>query len=200
MAGQFAPGAGHDFTQANASRRPDFIDNVINGLGVVRAPSTVETLQNVNPSALTAGHVFIVIKNVAETSNRSPWAFGTSASQDHYAFTDNSVYCGIGSTTRRTIGDPTPLLAAWRVVEVVTTSSEWTYRLDGATTGTGVFFTTATNTVAFKSSCVISGFADTNGWGNGDIAGVYIFSAKLSSGDRTLMVSYLNNRFALSIS
>lgn len=194
MAGQVAPGAGHDFTQTGAdSLKPIYKENIVNGVGVARFDGSTESLANVNPSALTAAHLWMVINVVAEQTATGVWQFGTSASTDHYAFTDGNIYDGACSTTRRNVGNPVPSLQAWRVVEVVSVSGEWTYKLDGTQ-----LFTTATNTVALNTNCKLGV------WGTlekaCDIAGVYLFSAKLSAGDRTLMVNYLNSRFGLSIS
>lgn len=197
LAGEVAPGSGHDFTQSTVGLKPTYKASILNGLGIARFDGTDDSLQNVNPSALTAAHLWMVIKVATETAATGMWQFGTSGSTDHFAFTDNNIYDGACSTTRKTVGNPTPALVAWHVVEVVSISGEWTWRLNGATTGAGEFFTTATNTVGISTNCKLGT------WGTleraCDIAGVYLFSAKLTT-DRATMVTYLNDRFALSIS
>lgn len=189
MAGQVAPGAGHDFSRA--SGQPIYKDNIINGLGVARF--TNQILENVDPSALTAAHLFMVVKMVTEGTATGPWKWGTSASADHYAFTDGNIYDGSLSNTRRTVGNPTPLLTDWRVVEIISTGTEWTFNLDGTQ-----LFTTGTNTVGITSSCKLG----TNGSNTKDydFAGGYLCSAKLSGADRTSLIAYINSRFGRSSS
>lgn len=199
MAGQEAPGAGHDFTQAIGASQPQYKASILNGLGVVRFDGSDDRLENVNPSALTAAHLFMVIKVVSETSATGVWQFGTSGNTDHYAFTDGEIYDGAASNTRRNPGNPTLALTDWRVVEVTSVSGAWDYLLDGAHGfASGDTLPTASNTVALNTNCKIGV------WGTlekaCDIAGVYVFSAKLSAPNRTLMVNYLNDRFGLSIS
>lgn len=208
LTGQVSPGTGHNWGQATSTSRPTYLSNQINGLGVAHFDITggaggADWMDGVNPHALTAVHFFIVMKMPSDPPGTSQiaWAFGTDTSNpDAVPFTDSTIYAGPFSNARKTPGNPTPSLAAWRVYEVVSTSSEWTWRIDGATTGAGVFFTTATNSVAILTNCVLGADANGANWKNEDIAGIYIFSAKLSSGDRTTMVNYLNTRFGLSIS
>lgn len=195
LAGQVAPGTGHDFTQAGALR-PTFKTNILNGLAVAQFDGS-DFWENVDPSALTAAHVFLVIKKTnGDTNLCFPWRFGTSASINAYPDpgSANKIFDGTCSTTRRDCGDPAPTLAAWRVVEVVSTSSEWTYLLDGTQ-----LFTTGTNTVAIRSSCALGHWAGGGGGLVGQIAGCYFFSAKLTT-DRATLITYINSRFGLSIS
>lgn len=204
LTGQVAPGVGHNWGQATSGNRPTYLDNQINGLGVANftvAGANSDWMDGVNPSALTAVHFFIVIKIPTDppATVQVPWALGTdSGNPDVYPFTSGSILAGVFSNARKTVGDPAISLAAWRVVEVVSVSGEWTWRIDGATSGTGVYFTTAVNTEAELVNCVLGG--DSNGQNNAneDIAGIYIFSAKLTT-DRADMVTYLNDRFALSM-
>lgn len=207
LTGQVAPGAGHNFVQATGVSQPTYLANQINGAGIANfavAGANSDWMNGVAADLLTAVHFFIVIRIPTDPplTAQIAWAFGTDTLPDAYPFTDSSIYAGPFSTTRRTIGDPAISLAAWRVVEVISTSSEWTWRIDGATSGTGVFFTTGTNTVGVLgsgSSCHLG--SDRNGanWANIDLAGIYICSAKLTA-DRAAMVSYINTRFALSMS
>jgi hypothetical protein len=196
LTGQVAPGAGHDWGQTDANEKPTFKTNVINGLGAALFGPT-DHMSDVNPSALTAAHWFLVIQNILPTSATCPWRFGTSASSDTYALSaDNKIYCGVFSSTRRDCGDPAPPLTDWHCIEVVSTSSEWTCKLDG-----NQLFTTATNTVASPNPCTLAANTSTGSlvWNNGYMAGIYICSAKLDSTERGQMVNYLNSTFDLSI-
>lgn len=204
LTGQVAPGAGHNWTQAVAGNKPTYLANQLNGAGVAdfSSATAVDHLTALNPSALTAVHAFIVVKSDDDPPGVSkiPWVFGTSGTKDTYPHTDSVIYQGPFSSTRRTIGDPAIALTSWRVVEVVSTATKYEFRIDGATSGTGVFFTSGTNTVAVLSACWLgSNVSGANGW-DGQIAGDYIFSAELSGGDRTSVIDYINTRFGLSSS
>jgi hypothetical protein len=193
LTGQFA---GKNFTGSGATR-PTFKANILNGLGVANFSS--QSMTGPDASALTAGQIFIVLKadnDPGLSDGSTPEAFGTDSNPDLWPFTDGKVYMGAGrASTRFATGtNPTPSLAAWRVLEVVTTSTEYTVLLDGSSIGT-----TATNTVGFANPLTLGAMPAVKFWA-GQTAGGYIFSAKLSSGDRTSMVNYLNTRFGLSIS
>ena len=200
LTGQVAPGAGHNFTQGTLANRPTYKANQLNGLGIADFLNGVDAdyMIGVDPSALTAAHLFIVIKADADPPGTSivPWKFGTSASPDHYPFTDSKFYCGACSTSRRDCTNPAAALTSWRVVEVISTATEYTVKLDGTQ-----LFTSGTNTVGITNSCVLGASSTTgnNPWA-GEFAGIYLCSAKLSAGDRTDMIGYLNTRFALSSS
>lgn len=189
LTGQFA---GKNFTAAGASR-PIYKTGVLNGLAV--ADYALQGWNGVDASALTAGHILYVVKAANDpgvSGTNQLWRIGTSASLDAYTFTDGIVYMGAGSSTRRTTVNPTVSVAAWRVLEIITTSSEYTVNLDGTQ-----LFTSGTNTVAFSSDLNL-GKAPANTF-TGQGAGLYIFSAKLSSGDRTAVINYINSRFGLSV-
>lgn len=194
LPGQVSPGAGHDFTQGTAANRPTYKAGIVNGVGVARFDGANDFLGGVNPSALTAAHVFMVIKPVVESTVGGMWDFGTSASGNVYVNPgDLLIYDGTCSSVRKVVGAPGMAINVWRVVEVVSISGKWTFRIDGTQ-----IFTTAVNTVGIKTDCQLG--QDNTNERACDIAGLYLFSAELSGGDRTLMVNYLNPRFAKSIS
>jgi hypothetical protein len=64
----------------------------------------------------------------------------------HFPWTDGTISDGIGTTVRKSVGDPGPVLTTPRLYNVVSAPGEWTARLD-----TSVLFTTATNTVGFPA-------------------------------------------------
>lgn len=194
LTGQVSPGTGHNWVTGDPAT---YLTNQINGLGAAQfTAANGDVLLGVNPSALTAAHVFFVAKGFTDSQPGSPWGFGTAANAEHFTFsTDSKIYSAIFSSTRHDCGNPLPPISNWNCAEVVSTSSEWTYLLNG-----NQLFTTGTNTVASPSSCSL-GARDSLGnlrW-NGYYAGLYISSAKLSSANRTLMVNYLNSTFGLSI-
>ncbi len=202
LTGQVSPGSGHNWTQATSVNKPTYSANQLNGLGVlvnIRTPNE-SYMGSVNPSALTAVHFWIVIKRDADIPGtlQVPWTFGTATTigGDPDRYNGDSILCGVFSSVRKNVGDPTASLASWRVVEVVCVSGEFTFNLDGTQ-----LFTSATNTVGIPSNCALGGLSPTVGGftTEAQYAGVYIFSAKITGADRTAMVDYLNDRFGLSI-
>lgn len=194
LTGQFAA---KNFT-SSGTQRPTYKTGILNGMAVADFNSTnSQNMSGPNASALTAGHLFFVLKAANDPgviTQNTPWWIGTDGTNaDIWPFSDGKVYMGAGRTTRFTTNvDPTPSLAAWRVLEVVTTSTEYTVLLDGSTLAT-----TATNTVGFRNGIGL-GTGPSGQFFTGQEAGLYIFSAKLGSTDRGTLISYLNTRFGLS--
>lgn len=188
LTGQISPGTGHNFVAAGCAGLPTYVENVLNGQGVARFNGE-HCLGGVDPSveSLTAAHIFAVVKTDAELVANTMWKFGTDIVNvpDLYNWVDGKIYDSAFSTLRRDCGNPTPVLTDWRVVEIVSTSSEWTYLLDGVQQ-----VTDATNTVGLRTSLILG--ANTTRNLVGHIAGVYIFAQKLTTG-RAAMVDYLND-------
>lgn len=197
LTGQFAA---NNFT-ASGTARPTYLTAILNGEGVGQWDGSSDLMTGVNPSALTAGHLFLLVKVDADpppgVGTSGLWRVGTAAFDDHYPFnTDSKVYMGAGSNTRRTCTNPTLSLADWRLLEIVTTSSEYTVQLDG----TESLFTSGTNTVAFRTDFNLGRGVTSTVWFKGQIAGMYLFSAKLGATDRGTLVSYVNTEFGTSFS
>lgn len=200
LTGQVAPGSGHNWTQSSAGLKPTYKASIINGHGVARFDGTDDEMQDVNPTALTAVHLLAVIKidNDPPAAGKSGlWSFGSGAASEY----PSSVPTNIGETAFRTasfsFSKSGISLAAWRVIEIVSTSSEWNFKLDGTQIGS------TTASFGHQSSGFIrlgrSSPFESN-WLDGDLAGLYLMSAKLSAGNRTAMINYLNSRFGLSAS
>lgn len=141
-------------------------------------------------SALTEGECFILVRGAADPASAGVetglWKFGTSSDADLFPWTNGVVYCGWGSNARKTTSDPATDLEEWNVWNVWSAAGDFGMKLNGS-----AFFSTATNTVAFSSSPELGRSAETaRRWG-GDIAAFWMFDAKLSSGDRTLMEAYM---------
>lgn len=194
-------GGGRNWTQSNASFKPNYKTGILNGLACARGEgfhSSVAQFWN-GPSlaGLTAAHVFCVVKCDTEavgTVDNGLWHLGTdSSSNNHYPWIDNSIYDGTMATARKTVGAHTgQTLTSWRVAEVISTSSEWTFKLDGTQR-----FTTATNTVSGHAAPYLL----RNNGGDaikGYFAGMYLASAKMTT-DRATLIGYINDRFALTV-
>lgn len=197
-------GNGRDMTQTTASLKPTWVSSSanMNNQGAVNfisdGASTFDSLNMPNMSSLTAAEMWIIIRiNNDPPSAQTRGGFmqvGTAAGSTLYPNkTDNNILDSWGSTVRRATGDPTPSLAAIRAYSVITTSSEWTNSLDGTQ-----FFTTATNTVGFLASPILGGNGVDVGM-DGLVGEMLVFSAKLSTTDRTNLKTYLATRYAITI-
>lgn len=195
LTGQFAA---HNFT-STGSNRPIYTTNVLNSLAVsTHTASSLQGWSGVNTLALTAGHGFIVVKinnDPPATDNLGGlWAFGADFIPTLYPNSSGTIVDSFGNHDfGNTVGNPGPTLAAWRVYEVISTSSEWTALLDGSQ-----LFTNASNTVQFKTNSLLGTNSGAQGL-DGQLAGMYLFSAKITGASRTSMVNYLNTRFGLAI-
>jgi hypothetical protein len=136
-------------------------------------------------SAFTAAELFMVWKADADPSVTGAgglWYFGTGGSADVIPFTDGNVYDGFGSSARKDAiaANPTVSLATWNRYSVVTTSAEWTSRINGTQHST-----TATNTVAFHTSCNL-GVSNNPGavFFEGKVHEFVLFSSKLGASER----------------
>lgn len=198
-------GNGRNWTHATSSERPQWQANQINGLAVYNGDHAGNKGWQTGPdmSALTAGHVFAVIKAKADPAGDNGqtglWNFGTDSLSAHVPFTESNVYDDCFSTARKSTGNPTTSLAsAFVLYEIISTSSEWTRKINGATSGND-HFTTATNTVAGPAAPTLL-FSSAAFTSRHKLAGLYIFSAKKTGTDRTDLINYINTRFATSYS
>lgn len=202
LTGQFAPGSGHNWGQSTGSQKPIYKASIVNGHGVARFDGTDDEMTGANPTALTAVHFFAVIKMVSNTpaSGKSgTWSFGTSSNAYPITATPTQISCDSFRNAAHSFSKSGIDVAQWRVVEVVSvqSSGNWIYRLDGTE------LINHTATFAHQSSGFIRVGRDGpfgSNWLDGDLAGMYICSAELSSGNRTSMINYLNTRFGLSAS
>jgi hypothetical protein len=135
-------------------------------------------------TSLTAGEIFILLANDNEI-NQGCWGFGSSGSQSHFTWSSGIWFEDFGRASRVNSGNPAPALTNPIVVNMISASGEWTLNLDNA-----AHYTTATNTVAFRSDPYIgrSPSYDTNM----EIRAVIMYDGKLSAGDRTAVYDYLD--------
>ncbi len=189
-------GNSRDATQSVAADKPTYKTNILNGKPVVRFAASNTEFMNL-PNFLTgfgAGELFLVIKvnnDPPATGSGGVYDFGSEAASSHYPFDDGVIYDEFATTARKTTGNPTPTLAAWRLYNVSSQANEWTSRIDGTQ-----FFTTATNTVGWSTTPKIGGetfFCD------GDIAELLLYSAVLSASDRTAVKTYLAAKYNLTL-
>lgn len=194
-------GGGRNWSQSTASFKPIYKTGILNGLACARGEGFHSSIANfwTGPSlaGLTAAHVFLIAKCDTEavgTNDNGLWNFGTQGNNVFYPWTDNKIYDATMSSARKdNISHTGQALTSWRVLEVISTSSEWTMKLDGTQ-----LFTTGTNTVSGNSAPRLMR-NDSGDALKGYVAGVYIFSAKQTT-DRATLITYINTRFGLSVS
>jgi len=199
IAGQVAPGTGHNWGQSSASLKPTYKAGILNGLGIARFDGSNDEMSDVAVTGLTAAHLSIVVKidNDPPAGGKSGlWLFADAASS--YPRTDVTTQIRDASFRGSSFQDFSKSgidLAQWRVVEVVSTSSQWIYSIDGTVLASiaGSFGNPTVNCILGRAGAFV------NNWLDGDVAGLYICSAKLTT-DRAAMIGYLNSRFGLSAS
>lgn len=186
-----------DFTQATAAAKPTLRGgaSLLNGHYVVEHDGVDDYLDGPNLSALTSGHAFIVVKVDADppgaTGTTGLWTIGTAEHATHFPYTDSTIYDGAMSTARKTVGDPTPSLASWRIYEVRSATNDWEALLDGTS-----LHSTSTNTVGLPTTSYLGrdssyGFKLDGRWA------YFFLSSALSSGDASDMRGWLQTRFGL---
>jgi hypothetical protein len=192
-------GNGNDWDQGTSGHRAVYKTNVVNGRGVARFDGSDDHLEGPDLSSLTAAEVFIVIKidndPPAAQAQTGLWDFSEAGDPNtHFPFNaDSQIYDSFGTTVRKTVGDPTPSLASWRLYNVVSVSGEWTARLDGTQ-----LFTTGTNTVTFIAAPQL-GVSRTGEALDGDLAEFVLFDRELSSAERASIHAYFAERYGLTI-
>jgi hypothetical protein len=149
-------------------------------------------------TSYTAGHIFIVVKvaNDPPSSNVGPavgeWSY-LGGNQSHYPYSDGVIYDNWATSVRKTVGNPTPSLASWRVYEILSKSGNWTAWLDGTQ-----IFNTGTNTVQFGTTpkiAVNSGLSRMEG----NMHEIIFFSRDINSTEIATVKTYLAYWYALTI-
>jgi hypothetical protein len=189
---------GNDATQSVSANRPTVAAADLNGMNVVRFTSA-DTNSFDLPDLLSGaseGSAMAVIKVNADPPGATAdsggllkiGSQGGANGSNHYPFTDNNVYDDFGSTARKSLGNPTPSLASYRILSFHSKASDWRCYIDATS-----FFTTATNTAGFTSSPKIA--TSTNGvtsvYLNGWVAELLICNNFLTDSDRQKLEGYI---------
>jgi hypothetical protein len=189
----------YQFVQSTAAQRPQYLASGLNSLEGVDfdTASADQHFDGVDLSSLTAGEVFIVVKAdddpAPDFDSNALWDLGTSASNNYYPSTDGIIYDGTGSTTRRTVGDISAgALTTYRLINITSTSSEWTFRADGVQE-----FTTGTNTVGFSNNVRLGSFSGSQGF-DGTVMELFVYSAAITDNQRYLLHEYVRTRYGLT--
>lgn len=198
--GDFAPtatdqsGNGRHWTQSGASNTsPKWLDGELNGLAVYDGDHAANNGWDTGPdmSGLTAVHAFMIVKAkddpAGDLGRTGLWNVGTDANSEHIPYTNGLLYSDAFRTTRVDALSHTINLASdYRLLEWISTSSEWTLIINGTET----VHSTGTNTVGcpmLPTLLIASGAL-----GRHRLCGLHIFSNKLTT-DRATLLSYFNN-------
>lgn len=140
--------SGINATMVTPSSKPTFSTTAgpSSGKCISFDPSDIMVLAS-NPITASGATLMTVWRNNADPpgggGNGTPFnGWGSSGSLDHWPYDDGVVYCGFGSTSRKTVGNPVPSLANWNIVTVTSVAGLFKFRVNGTTV-----YTTAANGV-----------------------------------------------------
>lgn len=198
-------------TAANTGQllRPVVRNDTLNGHPSILFNAAGERLRFPKLDSFSEGEIFAVLKigndpGLDEAGN-TLWHLGTGADPTVYPDSGGLIQEGFGSTTRHTI-TPSVDLTSWRIYNVISTPTEFTVNIDSTQE-----YTTGTNTVGFlpAQTASLAGGMLAAGKTAGDettkyalglyVAQILFFSRKLTSTERTAVVQYLSDRYALGI-
>lgn len=156
--------------------------------------------------SLTAVEMFTVVKSL--TSGTPPdgeaggifQVGGANFDAAHYPYGDGDIYDDFGSTSRRRF-TPYSALTSWHCYNVVSTSAEWTAKMNGH-----VEKTDASNLVAWVTATGLDGQAMGTTMrpsgvyfpGHYDVVETIWFDGKLSDAARGTVEAYLAGRFGIT--
>lgn len=182
-------GNGNHETVLAGYQLPRLEFNVLNGKAA-RKFSNTEYVSYGNLSALSAGELHRLFKLAVDpppSGNGYFYQFGTAGSISHFPFTDGVIYDGFASTTRRIVGDPTPVMTSWRLYSVYSAPNDWKSYLDS-----NLLYSDNVNTVGFNSDCHLG--SDREYWDSE----VLLFAEKLGSTDRQKLWDNIEEYYALT--
>jgi hypothetical protein len=191
-----------DMTGFFAGFTPIMKTNILNALAVADCPSNFKSWNGPNMSALTAAHIFAVLKFDADpagnNSDNALWEMGNAGGAESSTRVGKDVTGDVNdaafTSSLVNYGNPSVSMASWCVYEISSITNELICKVNGVQVGS----TITSNTVSPKSNprigCTASGSMI------GQIAGIYLMSSKLSVANRAGHIAYLNDRFALSAS
>lgn len=197
-----ASGAGVTPTQATAGNKPTWKASIVNSKPIVRFDGSDDRMTfPSNPlSGASAGTLLIVHKIDTDPPGGSVAAcpvgkWGSSASEDHWPYTDGNIYSGWGSNARKTVGNPAATMVAFRIYAVVSASADFRFYIDGGS----ALFSTGTNTVGWAGTAPTLGMnSDFGNFFDGDIAEVIAYSSALSLTNLNLVANYLATKYGLT--
>jgi hypothetical protein len=209
-------GNASNLSQTTGASQPNIGAATLNGRSVLTFDGTADfmdfskTPRNImgNPSA---GTLFLVQKVNTDPTTGTPsgilgtnsvssvvTSWGTTATWDHIPWTSGNILIGWGSTARKDAGNPVSNLANWAIIEITTTATEYSVRINN-----NLFFTTATNTVGWSDSLTASfGLSRNTTFGSyyyaGQIAEVIAYDKAITADERALIFNGLSSKWGIS--
>ena len=139
-------------------------------------------------SSLTEGELYTAVRWLGDTATRSGWKISTQSQDMHFPYLGGNVYDNFGSTSRRNFS-PSVTLNQLNLYNTVSTSSEWTARLNG-----NIERTSATNTVTFSNDLNIG--ASLNGPVGHNFSEFILFDNSKSTSDRSGIETDMSTYFS----
>lgn len=182
-----------DGTQSGGNR-PIYKTGILNSLPIVRFDGTNDYFNIGDFSGMSEGEIFVVLKIDTDPpagDQTGMWSFNASDATAHYPWTDGNIYENFGTTARKTVGNPTPSLAGWRIYSIYSATNDYQAFIDGTSV-----FSTATNTTQFQSGGTF-GRSSSIRYLDGDVAEIILYRAKLSVDNRAKVIDYLRIKYNL---
>ncbi len=186
-------------TQSVDANRPVYTlggASTINSLPVIRLNGSTQYFDLATLSSLTAGEIFVVSKILTDPptleSQTGFWIMGASGEKHHFPWTDGRIYDDFGSTLRRALPNPGQKLTLPNIYNVSSISGEWAATLNGIQ-----LYTSTNNTVSFNFTPSIG--RDASHYFAGDMAEMVLYDRKLSTTDRTAVMTYLSTKWAIAL-
>ncbi len=186
-------GLNQDATQAIGPVRPRRVTNAVNGRPVVRFDGVDDYLE-VPPfmGEATAGELFVIVKLPGfAMRDDGLWTLG-GADGTETEIPDSARHLteDFGRDYRTDIGVPVTPLTGYVIYNVSAATGEWTVRLNSVTQ-----FHSADNTVRFGGNGSLG--RALGKYLQGDIAEVIAYDRVLTAGERMVVASDLNGRYAV---
>ncbi len=180
-------------TQSSAPNRPSLITNALNGepaVHFIEADGQFLVTSNF-PASWTAAEAFVVTRAASASPSGTPVLWQVGAEPTFYPYSDGTIRDHFGATAAVPYNVVTPAtsLTNFLVYNEVSTSTEWTCRINGF-----VQYTTSVNVPGF-STPYIGWQAGTGNTFDGDITEIMLFDRELSQVERQMVVQYLNAKY-----
>ena len=182
--------------KAKKNKQPAIVDNQINGYPVVRFDGQVgsagDRLLFVSGilNGLTEGEIFTVLKaaSALPSGDKGLWYLGNISK---YPLADGTIEDGFGSDESRSA--TTVLnIEEYNVYNISSKTGEWISRINNT-----VLVESSTNSVDWKNSPKI-GRSSTFSFA-GDFAEILLFDRELTISERDDILTYLGNKYAISV-
>lgn len=149
-------------------------------------------------SGVTSAQIFVALQCNADVPSSAPntglWRFGTDSLASHYSYTDGVIYDDFGSSTRFTVGNPTPNLSLWHRLCVKAESSGYQLWINN----TSVYSNATSCGSSWHSQPSFGGetvsFVDYRF--KGYLLEIFCYTSVLSSTDRATADTYLADRIS----